>query len=795
MKLLLKIITGITLLLIVMVAIVQLKPDLVASLIQRVAERYLSNAHIVTQVGEVQISKESAIFKDIIIRQDQIQIATIESAELSYSLGKIIRKMIFSCNLKITNFNMDDMKFSLVGALTYGKSLQKIENIKVKFVDGGLLELSGAYKKFLGKPYAIVAQGKATDLPVMLHKAFWTIAPKNGVVVFLKEYINHGYISGQWDVNLDRSFFGDYKITPDNLSGSFKLTDLALKYDEEFPPLRHINADAAISGTNLEFDISQGYSGGIVINEGRVTLNWEKGIDSAVMISAKGKGPALDLISFIPKDAVDKLQKSSIDLKKISGQMTVDFGMTAPIDPSIPNTYDAKANITNVNLKVLDDNVELSQASLKGAFDGKMVRIDGKGKVNGFDSDLGYQFNFDNTAEFENLLDVKLKFTPLSDRKQSNLSAISGQSIVNMSYKSKGDNGSFVANSNLKDVAFFVEKLGIYKERGEKAIMQIDSSGQGMMPSIINIKVTGDNSLKILGSFSLLQKQKQKKLVLSQVRNFDTDLKADLTFGDHFLKANISGQKLDLSRANMMNFLSKNADSQNTDLDVQIARIKIKNDVQLDDFVMKIRCDRQKCYDGSMNSKIGTQSFTMNLNNEGAKEEWRVSSTNAGALMKGLGMYDNVKAGNLMLVVGASRQEAKAGEQINIIKGRFTLQKFVTTKTPMLTRMVSFISFPGLMSSFSKNQNIAFKEMQGIFSYKDNKITIEDASAEGAFFDFTMKGSIDTAERVAQLKGQVTPSFFGVNTIAGNIPIIGRILSGGHRKGLISAPYFVKTSY
>jgi uncharacterized protein YhdP len=196
-----------------------------------------------------------------------------------------------------------------------------------------------------------------------------------------------------------------------------------------------------------------------------------------------------------------------------------------------------------------------------------------------------------------------------------------------------------------------------------------------------------------------------------------------------------------------------------------------------------------------MNSKIGTQSFTMNLNNEGAKEEWRVSSTNAGALMKGLGMYDNVKAGNLMLVVGASRQEAKAGEQINIIKGRFTLQKFVTTKTPMLTRMVSFISFPGLMSSFSKNQNIAFKEMQGIFSYKDNKITIEDASAEGAFFDFTMKGSIDTAERVAQLKGQVTPSFFGVNTIAGNIPIIGQISSGGHRKGLISAPYFVKTSY
>ena len=72
---------------------------------------------------------------------------------------------------------------------------------------------------------------------------------------------------------------------------------------------------------------------------------------------------------------------------------------------------------------------------------------------------------------------------------------------------------------------------------------------------------------------------------------------------------------------------------------------------------MSIRCDKIKCYYGEMDSKIGTQSFRMHLSTQGNTEQWEVSSTNAGALFKALGMYDSMRAGSLMLIVNTSRKD------------------------------------------------------------------------------------------------------------------------------------------
>lgn len=794
MRLIVKLLVILLIALSTVVAVLYYKPHLVEGIVKSLAEYSLSNKIMRVQIGDVELSKNLIVFKDIVLEDKKMKIAGIEKVEMNYSLQRLIKERGLFCGMKISNFVMDEIKFDGTGDIEYDMSHKKVDNLKINFVGGGSMDLSASYETSFGSPHSLVSNGHIVDLPLMLHKAFWSIAPGNGIVTFLKDYIGNGYLSGNWNINLDNEFFAGSPLKPTSISGTFALRELALSYDVEYPVLQNLNADVEMSGTKLTFNISHGYSGKVALYDGRVDLDWEKGENSEVIIKTKGSGPVLDIVEFIPRDTVEDLKKHSIDLTKIDGQVKLDFAMTIPLLPGTENIYEVKADISNMNLKAFDDKLELSKSALKATFDGKRISIVGNGKVNGFDSDLNYSIALEDPEGVENILGIKLKFAPTSDLKNNNFSVVSGKSVLDISYKSKGNKGDLTANANLKDMEFFIEKLGLRKARGSKANLQITSSGEGLMPSGLSIKVTGDNNLQILGDVKF--GDKAHVLNISKLQYFDTDVKAQLTMGASSLKAVISGANLDLSGANMMSFLEKDSKGRDTDIQVNVAKIRMKHNIWIDDFVMSMRCDKVKCYAGEMDSKIGTQSFRMRLSTQGNTEQWEVISTNAGALFKALGMYDNMKAGSMMLIINTSRKDAEVGKPLPVVDGHFVLKKFVTTDTPILTRMVSFISFSGMKSLISGNKNISFSEMVGDFTYDGDVINIKNGAAEGPFFDFTMSGWIDTKKHTVKLKGNVTPSLYGISKMVRKIPIIGGILGGsGHRKGLISPPYTVNSKY
>ena len=107
-----------------------------------------------------------------------------------------------------------------------------------------------------------------------------------------------------------------------------------------------------------------------------------------------------------------------------------------------------------------------------------------------------------------------------------------------------------------------------------------------------------------------------------------------------------------------------------------------------------------------------------------------------------------------------------------------------------MTRMISFISLPGLVSMISGNKDIAFLGMSGTFSFQNNILSIANSSANGPYFDFTLKGNIDTKKRFMDIHGHVNPELYGISSVIGSIPIIGRIFSGNeNHQGLASKSY------
>ncbi len=664
--------------------------------------------------------------------------------------------------------------------------VEKSVECKLSFSDQANLML-----KSMVNDQGIKARVNIENIPIMIYKIAEKFLADNKVIQFLQGYIKDGYIrKGELDLNLDTNSLGN-NIPPAAIKGKFHVIDLEYNYDKDFPSIRRIDTDIEVAGPKVKCVLNQAYSSNSLLS-GLIMFEWQGIKDSRFTVKANAKGEAKDLIDFISDQNYQETKNQGIDLKKIRGEAESIIEIIIPLNPSSPNSYNISTIITKAHFTAFNDNIILTNAKVTGLFDGDKIVLKGVGKINENASNFVYQYNIKKNLkeDYETILNIKTNI--LASKQQFGIfKSISGKTVLDFEYK-KPSNGQTVmkASANLKNLEFYIDKISIHKKLGKVAKLNLTSNLEKDLYNNINFSLVGEDNLKIIGkvraeNFSSAGKY---EVNLSTISYLDTQLAGKLLLDKDNLNAAIYGKQLDLSNANMMQFLEKAADSKNTHLQLDIEKIRLKNNIWLDGFNMQLNCNKQKCFSGSLLSTIGTKTFKMFLTDKPDREQWVINCDNAGALFKGLGMYNNMKSGSLNLMLETKRQEVKTGEIIPILDGTFDIKHFVVTDMSFLTRIVSFVSFPGFMSFILNNKDIMFTNMHGKFQFTGNTIKITDSSATGPFFDFTMKGIINTDKRQIKLKGNVIPSFFFVSTVITKIPIIGKIFSK-------VAPYSVELEY
>lgn len=635
-----------------------------------------------------------------------------------------------------------------------------------------------------------------TNVPIMVYEALKTIEPKNKIILFLDEYIKDGYINyGEFDLNLDKNFSENDIFTKENLNGKFHIINLQYKYDKDYPPLKDIDIDVTLSGNESKFLINKAYSGKTLVSNGVISLNWVGLENSSIIINGVSKGPVNDLIDFVPNEVYEETKKKGIDLKKFTGIADSIIELIIPINPAIKNTYNISTTISDAGLKLFNNNIIIGSAKLKGVFSGDKLSFIGSGKINQFNSDISYSHNIisNNNDDYKFLLKIKTKIKG-ENQKIGLVKILSGGSVVNFEYKANNDGQEIMtAGADLKDLEFYLDKISIHKIRHDAANLTVKGTiGQGLQNDI-DMKLVGDNNLNITSKIKV--SNDKYDIALPKINYADTNISGNITFDKDNFSASIHGSNLDLSNSNMMQFLEKEGEATNTSLKVDIEKIKLKNAVQLDDVKLQILCNKTQCFSGYLDSKIGDRFLRMLLNTSDDQEQWEITSDNAGAVFKGIGLYNKMKDGTMLLIFNSKRHIVHSGQIVPIIDGTFIFRYFLVSDISFLTKIVSFVSLPGFVHFITNNNNVQFSDMNGKFSYIDNVITVSKTSASGAFFDFTMKGTVDNNKRKVELKGLVTPSIYGINRLVRNLPILGSLLSRGHRKGIILAPYSIAQEY
>lgn len=163
------------------------------------------------------------------------------------------------------------------------------------------------------------------------------------------------------------------------------------------------------------------------------------------------------------------------------------------------------------------------------------------------------------------------------------------------------------------------------------------------------------------------------------------------------------------------------------------------------------------------------------------------SAANGGQVLRGLGFFAHVEGGALTV----------EGETIGwgadwYVDGRLAVAESILVGKEALGPAVTEGTVSGL-DSYLEDGPLELDVLNVPFVYDKRILGVNGLKANGPTLGLTMEGEVATADKLINVNGVVVPAY-GINSLLGNIPIVGGLFTGGEGKGLFGVAYRVKGS-
>ena len=164
-----------------------------------------------------------------------------------------------------------------------------------------------------------------------------------------------------------------------------------------------------------------------------------------------------------------------------------------------------------------------------------------------------------------------------------------------------------------------------------------------------------------------------------------------------------------------------------------------------------------------------------------------IQAEDAGTMLRTLGYYDNMVGGTLELT--GRIHDTRPGAPI---EGKLVIKDYRVIKAPTLAHLMSILSLTGIIEAL-EGEGLAFNEMQAPFLLDGGVLNVKNARATGMSLGYTASGKIYTSPaEVVDIEGTVVPAY-AINSVLGNIPVIGDLFTGGEKGGGVFAATYTMT--
>ena len=272
-------------------------------------------------------------------------------------------------------------------------------------------------------------------------------------------------------------------------------------------------------------------------------------------------------------------------------------------------------------------------------------------------------------------------------------------------------------------------------------------------------------------------------LVADKVKFFRTDVKAYVKYLDGSTDIKLRGDILDLRGLQFGAFFDGKSSMQNVNVDVSVKNALMNNDVAIKDLMLALKRNEDRPVQVKVSGLFADDNSEMNI--EYSPRGLEVVAGNAGNFLRATDVLTTVEGGKLSVYMYPYNGNNKASAS-----GVFSLTRFNIVNAPILAQILTLSSLKGISNTL-RGEGIHFSKLNVPFRYTGGIIHFSESWMEGAELGISLGGQVNFNVRDFDVNGQIVPAY-AVSKMLWRTPLVGKLLTGGHSRGIVAIDYKVK---
>lgn len=659
--------------------------------------------------------------------------------------------------------------------------------------------IQGVTQGVVDGPFELVAEFAASKLSVADLKRLWPESVAPNVHSWITANIAEGMIP-EGKVSLTGIAGEDgvdsFEIT--DMSGGFRFTDMTVSYFDTLPAVRRGRGTATLDKGGLSFAISNGEVQGLQVDSAKVDITGIDEPDQWLAVEVVLRGAVRNVLTILDHPRLGYVKGMGVKPADVSGETAVRLALRFPLIAAL--TFKeveiaAAAALRDISLSKAAFDLDLTQGDFVLQLDGRGMDVEGNGVLGPTPIALVWSENFAPQG-YARRFKVQANMDDASRRSigldlDDYLQGPVALDAVLTQFPNKANDLTLAAD--LTQAVLDIEALGWRKESGISGGIKANLALTGDKPTAIrDFTLEGDGFMSKGTATFAADGKTVSAAKFSQLRYGRSDIMADITRrNDGGLDIALKGSSFDATHVLKSDKTADkkapppaeaDADLVPLSIDLAVGTMHVSEDGALANVLARMQRDKKHWrlirIDGQ---PAPDKSVSVDLAPDGANRRVTVRSDDAGSIFKAFGISENVIGGTLQL--NGAYDDSKPNSPL---AGKLEADNFRLVKAPAMAKLLSVALLTGILDSL-RGEGIGFDRLDVPFTVKDDVIEMKSARAHGSALGVTAEGWINLDRQIIGLRGTIVPAY-AVNSILGNIPLIGKLL-GPEGSGIFAATY------
>jgi hypothetical protein len=632
-------------------------------------------------------------------------------------------------------------------------------------------------------------------------REWWPEAALPGARAWVTENVTAGVArNGRWEIaaDVDPAF-----STPRLLSaaGTLDIEDATVHWLRPIPPAESAfgSMSFALDGITLRIARARQSGGAIELRDGSVRLTFPPGAPEHAEIVVPIAGPVPDALALLQHPRLRLFERRALPVQDPRGVLEGRLSVSLPLLNDLPLEQlqiAAQGRLRDLRLANVALGRNLERGQFEFSVDTAGMRANGTGALGDIQARIGTEFDFRAGPASQVLMRVtaqgRATGAQLASLGIGHEEIVRGPVGLDVRLEQRRTGPIRVtARGDLREATLSIEPAGWTKQPGQNANAEAVLRVVGdALEAVESFRVEAP-ALLLRGNIAFGRGTRLERVVIDEghllANRFAGEARPP-SRADGPWQVSLRGRVLSLERhladERPSGRAGRDASGPALAVHANFERVLLGPQRELAGVEARVQMDaRAVIRQGRLTGRAGAGGgFEAAVEPHGSGRSLRMTAQNAGALLAAFDVLRHLEGGRLTVNATFANNEPGAP-----LSGTAEMDEFIVHNAPAFGKLLQAMTLFGLFEALS-GPGLNFARLEAPFTLTPDALTLEDARAFSASLGLTARGTLDRRRNQLAMDGTIVPAYI-INSLLGNIPLLGRIFSPERGGGLFAATF------